>query len=218
MFPCSSWFRGCVTRRASREGCSSISSISVCIIYRRVQLIKCISASTCAPIYRACEAAWMEPPRAAVLKASRPPSFLVPHLFVSVSHLHKSVQTPSRCWVTCRIVGGMGAVCVSQAVSSLPPKPSQHARRKAEHCQPAIPRCAFEGVHSFPFLACCGVAIILAEGLQEAAAGLLCAIAQGLLCRSVFQAEEYPFAEGKCSARNGCLQPVWCLGRRRIMG
>lgn len=164
MFPCSSWFRGCVTRRASREGCSSISSISVCIIYRRVQLIKCISASTCAPIYRACEAAWMEPPRAAVLKASRPPSFRVPHLFVSASHLHKSVQTPSRCWVTCRIVGGMGAVCVSQAVSSLPPKPSQHARGKQSTASLPYPAVLLKESILFPSLL---VVVLLLSWLRD---------------------------------------------------
>lgn len=80
---------GLCIRRASREGCASISSISVCIIYRHVQLIKCISASTCAPIYRASKAAWVEPPRAALLKTSSPPSFRIHRLFVSVSHLLK---------------------------------------------------------------------------------------------------------------------------------
>lgn len=208
---------GLCIRRASREGCASISSISVCIIYRHVRLIKCISASTCAPIYRTSEAAWMEPPYAALLKTSSPPSFRIPHLFVSVSHLLKSAQTPSRCRVTCRIAGGMGrsafprlsAVCPQSHPSTLLGKQST-----AGLPYPAVP--LKESV-LFPFLL---IAVLRLSWLRDCRKQQPDCFVPSLRDCSVgaFFKQNTHLLRGKYSARNGCLQRVWCLGRRWIMG
>lgn len=156
VFPCSSWFQGCVTRRASREGFASISSISVCIIYRLVRLIKCISASTCEPIYRACEAAGMEPPHAALLKTSRPPSFGIPHLFVSVSHLLLGHLQD------CRRDGDSLCIlsCLQFAPKAIPTLP-QESRALPALPYPAVP---LKESILFPFLL---VVVLLSSWLRD---------------------------------------------------